>query len=870
MRIATCIALVALSIGSAPQIAHAAAYNSSTGNGTINCSTSGNVTASNFKLVYGGMSFCVGNLVIPSGITEIGHFSVYNVTGSLSIPASVTTIDESAFYLNKATSFSVNVLNTNFLVGADGALYNASKSRLIAYPAASSLTTFEVPATVSEIDQYAFNGAAVLQNLSFAPGGLITSIKDQSFEDMAALTSVTFHEGLLSIGAAVFRNCRYLGQISFPSSLTTIDRESFRGSWYLFNVTIPASVTSIGAYSFSGSNELSRIIFLGNAPTSFEGAFVNPGQYVIPRAVLTPGATGFDSNIDGDNDATKWYGLTVTPSRSITFNSNSADSGSTPANVTTVFGSSNNIPGNTGNLEKTNFIFAGWNTNPMGTGTGYAAGSNYTATENNLVLYAKWFYDAYSVTYFGNGNSSGSVPVDYGSVPADNSNARIYNTTVPVLSNANSLLKTGYVLTSWNTSANGSGTSYSISGTDSFTMPRAAVNLYAKWQINSYTISYDPNGAESGTPPSNATANYSSSVSLPSNSGSLTRSGYRFSGWNTQADGAGTNYSASQSLTIGTSNVSLYARWKQLPVTPSLSASNTNLSISLSWPAPTIGTEFITGFKVQRKLGAGTWADLGTYGSNVTSATEVLSGSQNSAVLYRIATVYDTGQTDWSSEASLAIPTIPLAVTSVNATGDSTKITIDWTAHANASTTGSVSFTIEATTDGLTWISISPSRFPTATSAVFDAAISGVNYRFRIKVVNAIAESTWSATSNSIQLTSPSTPPTAPPGNTTVIINTPEVVINTPAVTVYAPTVSVGAKLSATSLATGLGVAIPSKAKTTVAIAKSSKKFCKVSGGKVVGIKSGPCVATVTVQAPKPKKGKKPVPVKKSVTVQIS
>jgi hypothetical protein len=119
-------------------------------------------------------------------------------------------------------------------------------------------------------------------------------------------------------------------------------------------------------------------------------------------------------------------------------------------------------------------------------------------------------------------------------------------------------------------------------------------------------------------------------------------------------------------------------------------------------------------------------------------------------------------------------------------------------------------------------------------------------------------------------VTTPTTPPTTPPGNTTVIINTPEVVINTPAVTIYAPTVSVGAKLSATSIATGLGVTIPKKAKITVVIAKSSKKFCKVKSGKVVGIKSGPCVATVTVQASKPKKGKKPAPVKKSVTVQIS
>jgi hypothetical protein len=38
----------------------------------------------------------------------------------------------------------------------------------------------------------------------------------------------------------------------------------------------------------------------------------------------------------------------------------------------------------------------------------------------------------------------------------------------------------------------------------------------------------------------------------------------------------------------------------------------------------------------------------------------------------------------------------------------------------------------------------------------------------------------------------------------------------------------------------------------------------------VIGIKSGLCVATVSVQAPKPKKGKKPALVKKTVTIKIS
>ena len=92
---------------------------------------------------------------------------------------------------------------------------------------------------------------------------------------------------------------------------------------------------------------------------------------------------------------------------------------------------------------------------------------------------------------------------------------------------------------------------------------------------------------------------------------------------------------------------------------------------------------------------------------------------------------------------------------------------------------------------------------------------------------------------------------------------------NTPAVVVYSPTISVGGKLTAKSIATGLAIATPKKSKTTLVISKSSKKYCKVKSGKIVGVKKGPCLATVTVQAPKPKKGKKPAPVKKSVTVQI-
>lgn len=128
------------------------------------------------------------------------------------------------------------------------------------------------------------------------------------------------------------------------------------------------------------------------------------------------------------------------------------------------------------------------------------------------------------------------------------------------------------------------------------------------------------------------------------------------------------------------------------------------------------------------------------------------------------------------------------------------------------------------------------------------------------------------ATPSAPQPTTPSPPQATTPSTpqTTVIANTASVTIDAPAATIYTPKIKVGKGIKATTLAKGLGVTIPKKSKTTVSISKKSTKFCKVSSGKIVGKKKGKCVVTVKVQAPKPKKGKKPALVKKSVTVQIS
>ena len=90
---------------------------------------------------------------------------------------------------------------------------------------------------------------------------------------------------------------------------------------------------------------------------------------------------------------------------------------------------------------------------------------------------------AYSVTYNGNGNDGGNAVTD----------AKAYIPGATVTVQKNTFTKTGYQFTAWNTQANGEGTAY----TETFTMAKENVDLYAQWTKDesatkkaSYSVEY--------------------------------------------------------------------------------------------------------------------------------------------------------------------------------------------------------------------------------------------------------------------------------------------------------------------------------------------------------------------------------------------
>jgi uncharacterized repeat protein (TIGR02543 family) len=257
----------------------------------------------------------------------------------------------------------------------------------------------------------------------------------------------------------------------------------------------------------------------------------------------------------GSANVTLYAKWTANATYTVTYNGNSNTGGSVPIDSTNYEqGQTVAVLGNTGNLVKTNFTFAGWNTQVDGSGTTYSQTQTFTMGSVNVTLYAKWTANpTYTVTYSGNGNTGGSVPVD--------STNYEQGQTITVLGNTSNLVKANFIFAGWNTQADGSGTTYAQAQT--FTMSTANVTLYAKWTASpTYTITYSGNGNTGGSVPVDSN-NYEQgqTVTVFGNTGALVNTGYTFAGWNTLADGSGTTYSASQTFAMGSANSTLYAMW---------------------------------------------------------------------------------------------------------------------------------------------------------------------------------------------------------------------------------------------------------------------------------------------------------------------
>ena len=203
----------------------------------------------------------------------------------------------------------------------------------------------------------------------------------------------------------------------------------------------------------------------------------------------------------------------------IVYEGNGADSGSMePSSHTVGFPStlSANAYGKTGS------IFAGWNTEPDGSGAAYSNRQrvDFQVEESGavIVLYAQWNPVSYDVVYDGNGADGGQT---WGATLEFDEEGAVAE---------NGFTRTGYSYVSWNTEPDGTGEDYSAGDRIHRWSDESGdvITLYAQWSPIEYDVSYVGGAADSGETDS---SHHVYDEPKPLTENGYGRTGYTFAGW---------------------------------------------------------------------------------------------------------------------------------------------------------------------------------------------------------------------------------------------------------------------------------------------------------------------------------------------------
>lgn len=546
---------------------------------------------------YVALDMYIGNNLTETQITHAKK----ETTLTFNVP--LTTSQASIFLKSTRSSSKPNTLNNS------AKQINVSKLvwSLASSCTAPDITTQPVSATYSV-------GATATPLQVAATGDALTyqwksSTDNTTFADITGETSATYTPPSDKAGTTYYRCIVSSGSCSETSATATITIAADNIVYLRPNSNWQQNNARFAVYYWDASNagwaDMTRVseceeVYMAQIPANYTNIIF---CRMNPSATDNNWDNKWNQTVDCEVKNTQLYTIaegawdkgdgswsTYTPATfSVSFDANGG-TGTMSSIADIACGGTATLTENT--FTRTNYTFAGWNTQADGNGTAYANKASITNIKTDITLYAQWTgvdywyvsgkfpnhdFDleyrftnnqvaitlAAKTTYefkiqhqegndyiwFGNSGemtSTNCTGWDFGRFGQDDTNAKITTTVAGA-----------YLFTM---SVNPNGT------------PKLTVTYPTL-----HTIKYDANMPTAwgkvvpfyaaNIPTETASVGYGASYTLSANTPAIVKAEgetyaiYTFEGWNTQADGKGTTYSAGSTIPSVSGDITLYAQW---------------------------------------------------------------------------------------------------------------------------------------------------------------------------------------------------------------------------------------------------------------------------------------------------------------------
>lgn len=238
----------------------------------------------------------LASITIPESVTDLGHYAFEDcvrLTG-VTLPGGVASIGRGVFSgCARLTAIAVAPSGAAY-GGQDGVLFSLDPGALLGFPGGRG-GSYQIPAGVTQIGDYAFCGCAQLTDVTIPQG--VTTIGDRAFQGCTGLTNLTLPDSVTRIGYNAFHGCAGLTRVTLPSRIARLGDGAFSDCLGLTSFTIPVGVTRLGGATFFGCSNLAGVYFEGPAPTTgIPNVFQGAGHLTV---YYRAGGAGWGTNFAG-------------------------------------------------------------------------------------------------------------------------------------------------------------------------------------------------------------------------------------------------------------------------------------------------------------------------------------------------------------------------------------------------------------------------------------------------------------------------------------------------------------------------------------------------------------------------------------------